>query len=83
LAGQATHETADLVTQSDLREQELRFEAKLDKLEARIDNRFAEVDKRFVELHNKVDTLGLSMTVRLGSMLVVGISVVAALVKFL
>jgi len=98
IAVQGTHETAEVATQNDLREQGLHLEIKIEKghasireeiaeLRGDIDKRFAEfrgdIDKRFAEVRGEISTLGLRMTVRLGSMMVVAIGVVAALVKLL
>jgi hypothetical protein len=83
-----------LVTRPDLREMDLRIEARF----AHIDERFARIDERFEHLERKMDMrfaeqearfdakladLERRLTMRLGGMMMAGIGAVSALVKLL
>lgn len=83
-----------LVTRPDLREMDLRIEARF----AHIDERFARIDERFEHLERKMDVrfarqearfdatladLERRLTMRLGGMMMAGIGAVSALVKLL
>lgn len=76
----AGHDADRFVTKEFLRAElqllEQRLNACFESLEQKMDARSAETDRRFESLEQR-------MTIRLGSMLVVGIGIVAALVRLL
>ena len=60
--------TADLATKADITQ----LENRIARLDDRMDSRFAHVDARFAELEQR-------MTIKLGTMILVGVGVLAAL----
>ncbi len=81
----------DLATKYDLKELEVASKRDLKELETKMETRFKELETKMEtqskELETKMETqskeLELRLTTRLGGMLVVGIAVVATLVKLL
>ena len=69
---------------SDLQALSARVDARLDQFDARLDQfdtKLGQFDGKLVRLDAKLDTLSLRLTVRLGAMLVVGIGVLATILK--
>jgi len=62
-----SHETADLATKADLREMEVRMDAKMEVLRS--------------ELRGDMKALELRMTIKLGSLLAIGIGLILAVLK--
>lgn len=74
---------AQAATKLDLAEAEGRMTERMNGLETRLTERMNALERRMDGLENRIDRLGLQLTVRLGGMTVVGIGVVAVLVKLL
>jgi len=66
-AVQGSHETAELATKADLREMEVRMDAKMKVLHS--------------ELRGDMKALELRMTIKLGSLLAIGIGLILAVLK--
>jgi len=62
-----SHEVADLATKADLREMEVRMDAKMEVLRS--------------ELRGDMKALELRMTIKLGSLLAIGIGLILAVLK--
>jgi hypothetical protein len=82
-----SHETADLATKADLRELEARTDSKFELLrkdiisfEQRIDSKMESLEQR---VYSKMESLEQRMTIKLGSMLVLAVGTIAAVVKLL
>jgi len=65
---------------SEFRESLAQMDAKIDKVEASLD---AKIDKVEANLDAKIDKLELRMTIKLGSMMIVAVGVLTAVIKFL
>lgn len=73
-----------LATKHDLKELEARLTHDLKELEARLTHEMKELETRLTHEMKELETrLALQLTIRMGSMLVVGIGVVATLIKIL
>lgn len=76
-----------LVTRPDLREMDLRIEARFARIDERFEHLERKMDTRFAEQTARFDAkladLERRLTMRLGGMMVAGVGVVSALVKLL
>ncbi|HUN44674.1 MAG TPA: hypothetical protein VMU81_30670 [Acetobacteraceae bacterium] len=71
-----------LVTKSDLDVTRRELEASMDVREQRMDVREQRLTRAIDILRNRVDTLELRLTVRLGGMMAIAVAILAALIKF-
>jgi hypothetical protein len=86
----ATVMTDSVATKQDLREMEMRIDARFAQVDARfaqVDGRFTRIDSRFEYAERHLDArltdLEHRMTMRLGGLMVTGIGAVSVLVKLL
>jgi len=79
-----SHETAELATKADLRELEVRMNARFEAIDSKfeaIDARFEAINTKFDVVNSKFETLEHKMTIKLGSLLVAGIVLIIAVLK--
>jgi DNA-binding transcriptional MerR regulator len=85
-----SHEAAELATKADLREYESairadleKFDVKLDKLETNLRHEINEVRHEIADLRKDMYALGQSMIIKLGSIVIVAVGALAAILKLL
>jgi len=87
-----SHESAELATKADLRELEVRMNARFEAIDSRfeaidarfesINTKFDAINSKFEGLNSKFEALEHKMTIKLGSLLVAGIVLIIAVLKF-
>jgi len=82
-----SHETADLVTKSDVDKLSKDVDSKFDLLRLELDSRFKAFDStlrhEISDVRNEFKQFEQRMTIKLGSMLAIAVGLIAAIVKLL